>query len=69
MPHAPSGDFKLYFEEVGDGYPILFIHEYAGIELEVFETPGHSAGHIIFLWRGDWCGLLSWVSQFCRAKT
>lgn len=30
MPHAPSGDFKLYFEEVGDGYPILFIHEYAG---------------------------------------
>jgi hydroxyacylglutathione hydrolase len=27
--------------------------EYAGIELEVFETPGHSAGHIIFLWRGD----------------
>ena len=30
MPHVPSGNFKLYFEEVGDGYPILFIHEYAG---------------------------------------
>jgi len=30
MPHAPSGDFKLYYEEAGDGYPVLFIHEFAG---------------------------------------
>ncbi len=30
MPQAPSGDVNLYYEETGDGYPILFIHEFAG---------------------------------------
>ena len=25
----------------------------AGFELEVLETPGHSAGHIVFLWKGS----------------
>jgi pimeloyl-ACP methyl ester carboxylesterase len=30
MPNAPSGDIRLYYEETGDGYPILFIHEFAG---------------------------------------
>ena len=25
----------------------------AGMELEVFECPGHSIGHVIFLWRGQ----------------
>ncbi len=30
MPHLPSGDVNLYFEDTGDGYPILFIHEFAG---------------------------------------
>ena len=24
----------------------------AGIELEVLDTPGHSSGHIVFLWKG-----------------
>lgn len=24
----------------------------AGIELEVYETPGHSIGHVIFVWKG-----------------
>ena len=24
----------------------------AGFDLEVFETPGHSCGHVVFLWRG-----------------
>ena len=24
----------------------------AGCELEVFDTPGHSIGHIVFLWKG-----------------
>ncbi len=31
MPHATSSDgVKLYFEEAGNGTPILFIHEFAG---------------------------------------
>lgn len=30
MPHASNGDVKLYFEDTGSGYPILFIHEFAG---------------------------------------
>lgn len=30
MPHAPSGDVSLYYEDSGSGYPILFIHEFAG---------------------------------------
>ena len=25
----------------------------AGFELEVLEVPGHSAGHVIYLWKGD----------------
>jgi glyoxylase-like metal-dependent hydrolase (beta-lactamase superfamily II) len=25
----------------------------AGLDLEVFECPGHSIGHVVFLWRGD----------------
>jgi hydroxyacylglutathione hydrolase len=24
----------------------------AGLDLEVFECPGHSIGHVVFLWRG-----------------
>lgn len=24
----------------------------AGIDLEVFDTPGHSAGHVVFVWKG-----------------
>jgi pimeloyl-ACP methyl ester carboxylesterase len=31
MPHATTEDgVKLYYEEAGDGAPILFVHEYAG---------------------------------------
>ena len=30
MPYAPSGPVNLHYEEAGDGYPILFIHEFAG---------------------------------------
>ena len=31
MPHATATDgVKLYYEEAGDGPPILFIHEFAG---------------------------------------
>ena len=25
----------------------------AGLDLQVLETPGHSAGHVVFVWRGD----------------
>lgn len=28
MPYAQSGNVKLYYEETGTGFPILFIHEY-----------------------------------------
>lgn len=27
--------------------------ELAGLELEVLEIPGHSPGHVVFVWRGD----------------
>jgi len=30
MPYAPSAGAKLYFEETGSGYPVLFVHEFAG---------------------------------------
>ncbi|MDP2409168.1 MAG: alpha/beta hydrolase [Pseudolabrys sp.] len=31
MPHTPSRDgTRLYYEEAGEGTPIVFIHEYAG---------------------------------------
>jgi hypothetical protein len=30
MPHAPSAGARLYYEEVGSGHPLLFVHEFAG---------------------------------------
>ena len=31
MPHISSRDgVRLYYEEVGEGIPIVFVHEYAG---------------------------------------
>jgi pimeloyl-ACP methyl ester carboxylesterase len=30
MPYAPSAGAKLYYEEAGAGYPLLFVHEFAG---------------------------------------
>ena len=31
MPYAVTSDeVKLYYEEVGQGTPILFVHEFAG---------------------------------------
>ena len=30
MPHAQSAGAKLYYEEAGSGYPLLFVHEFAG---------------------------------------
>lgn len=29
MPYAQAGDVRLYYEETGTGYPIVFAHEYA----------------------------------------
>jgi hypothetical protein len=29
MPYVEAAGAKLYFEESGDGYPIIFIHEFA----------------------------------------
>jgi pimeloyl-ACP methyl ester carboxylesterase len=29
MPYAQSGKVRLYYEETGDGFPIVFVHEYA----------------------------------------
>ena len=29
MPYAEATGAGLYFEESGDGYPIIFIHEFA----------------------------------------
>src|SRR5262249_5913115 len=34
---------------VREGEPI----DAAGIMLEVLEVPGHSPGHVVYLWRGD----------------
>lgn len=30
MPHASSAGAKLYYEESGSGFPLLFVHEFAG---------------------------------------
>ena len=31
MPHLTTDDnIKLYFEEVGSGIPVVFVHEFAG---------------------------------------
>jgi pimeloyl-ACP methyl ester carboxylesterase len=30
MPYAASGGVKLYFEEAGQGHPVIFAHEFAG---------------------------------------
>jgi pimeloyl-ACP methyl ester carboxylesterase len=30
MPYANSGPVRLYYETTGEGYPVLFIHEFAG---------------------------------------
>ena len=29
MPYAISNDVRLYYEEVGTGTPLVFVHEYA----------------------------------------
>ncbi len=29
MPYANSDDVRLYYEEVGKGTPIVFVHEFA----------------------------------------
>jgi pimeloyl-ACP methyl ester carboxylesterase len=34
MPHAPSDGARLYYEETGSGYPIVFVHEFAADHLE-----------------------------------
>jgi pimeloyl-ACP methyl ester carboxylesterase len=33
MPHATVGNVRLYYEEVGQGLPLLFVHEFAGDHL------------------------------------
>ena len=30
MPHVKVGDVRLYYEEVGAGRPLVFVHEFAG---------------------------------------
>lgn len=30
MPYCQSDGAKLYFEETGSGYPVIFVHEFAG---------------------------------------
>lgn len=30
MPLAPSAGAKLYYEETGTGYPVIFVHEFGG---------------------------------------
>lgn len=41
---SPEADLLL---NEGDTY------EAAGFSFEIFEIPGHSSGHIVFLWKGD----------------
>ena len=31
MPYVVSGNVKLFFEESGSGYPIIFLHEFDSI--------------------------------------
>jgi pimeloyl-ACP methyl ester carboxylesterase len=37
MPYADATGAKLYFEEYGDGYPIIFVHEF-GYDIRQWET-------------------------------
>lgn len=37
MPYVNSGGVKLYFEESGDGYPIIFVHEF-GSDIRLWES-------------------------------
>ena len=37
MPYAQSSGAKLYFEETGDGHPIIFVHEF-GADYREWET-------------------------------
>lgn len=30
MPHASAGGVRLYYEEAGEGLPLIFVHEFAG---------------------------------------
>ena len=30
MPHANVDNLRLYYEEVGQGVPVIFVHEFAG---------------------------------------
>jgi pimeloyl-ACP methyl ester carboxylesterase len=30
MPYAPSDGARLYYEESGTGYPVVFVHEFSG---------------------------------------
>ena len=30
MPYADAKGAKLYYEEVGTGFPVVFVHEFAG---------------------------------------
>ena len=36
MPYALSNGIKLYYEEVGNGFPIIFVHEF-GSDLREWE--------------------------------
>ena len=38
MPHLATDDgIRLYYEEVGSGYPVVFVHEFAG-DYRSYET-------------------------------
>ena len=37
MPYVESNGVKLYFEENGDGYPIIFVHEF-GSDIRLWEA-------------------------------
>jgi pimeloyl-ACP methyl ester carboxylesterase len=40
MPHASVDGIRLYYEEVGDGTPLVFVHEFAG-EVESWRPQVH----------------------------